>query len=142
MMKYYDDSEKYYDLKSSIGWTIVFIIITIPRYDVKLVSLLNIEKETLNTAVQGVVGFLYLIIIPVFLGRFISYYLNENYIRNNFKKDCRVRNILSLIWSIISILVIVREYFSNPRQEGIIFIFSLILICSLCTIKTTNEVNH
>lgn len=119
-----------------------FIIITIPRYDVKLVSLLNIEKETLNTAVQGVVGFLYLIIIPVFLGRFISYYLNENYIRNNFKKDCRVRKILSLIWSIISILVIVREYFSNPRQEGIIFIFSFILICSLCTIKTTNEVNH
>ncbi len=130
-MKYYDDSEKYYDLKSLIGWTIFFILGTIPRIDVKLVSLLNIEKETLNTAVQGVVGFLYLIIIPVFLGRFISYYLNENYIRNNFKKDCRVRKILSLIWSIISILVIIREYFSNPRQEGIIFISSFILICSL-----------
>ena len=140
-MKYDDYSKNYFQIKSSIGWTIFFIITTIPRYDVKLVSLLNIEKETLNTAVQGVVGFLYLIIIPVFLGRFISYYLNENYIRNNFKKDCRVRKILLSIWSIISILVIIREYFSNTRQEGVIFIFSFILIFSLCARKSTNEVH-
>ena len=140
-MKYDDYSKNYFQIKSSIGWTIFFIITTIPRYDVKLVSLLNIEKETLNTAVQGLVGFIYSIIIPVFLGRFLSYYLNENYIRNDFKKDCRVRKILLSIWSIISILVIVREHFSNPRQEGVIFIFSFILICSLCARKTTNEVN-
>jgi hypothetical protein len=35
-----------------------------------------------------------------------------------------------------------REYFNNPRQEGVIVIFSLILIFSLYARKTTNEVSH
>jgi hypothetical protein len=141
-MKYDDYSKNYFEIKSSIGWTIFFILLVIPRIDSNLVALLNIEKETLNTVLKFGVGFLYLIIIPVFLGRFLSHYLNENYIRDNFKKDCRVRKILLLIWSIISILVIVRECLSNPRQEGVLILFSFILICSLYARKITNEVSH